>query len=564
MRCFALFFLPILISSQECKGFDKCPDFPLPYNGTYPDHYDYGGKFPDNFIWGLGTASYQVEGAYNTEGRGASIWDTFSGVDTVGMVGSQCSQTPCPINDGMFDKGATGAVADDQYHRFEQDVKMMKNMKLPSYRFSIAWPRLVPTGKVEDGINNAGLEYYNSLIDQLVEHGIKPVVTLYHWDLPQALLDEQKGTTGWYSVGQDGRPDGKIIPHFVDFADLCFRTFGDRVKTWITFNEAWTFTWLGSGGGKAPSIPQYNNVSKWPYIAGHNVIMAHAHVMDLYKTNYSHHNGSIAMTNNVDWAEPKTSDPLNVGASARTVLFHLGWFADPIYFGDYPDAMKRLLGDKLPTFTPAESSLLLKNKPDFFGLNHYGSGFATNSDEPGSDFTYQTMDHDGLQRAQSIWLYSAPWGFRKLLNWVHKRYSPPGGIVVTENGWSVAADNPKDGVKDPSRVAFYANYTSEMLRAITEDKVDVRGYFAWSLMDNYEWERGYTERFGLVFNDYSFGTDKNSPTNQDHQPTPKDQRRYLKDSACWFMEVWKFNSMVDPNTFKGCSQQDRNIPNLAA
>lgn len=550
--------LGIVIEStncSECIGFDKCPPFPLPYDGTYPSKYDYSGTFPKDFVWGVGTASYQVEGAYNEDGRGCSIWDTFSGVNTVGMIGSQCEKAPCPINGGMFDKGATGSVADDQYHKFKSDVAMMKKMGLPYYRFSIAWPRLVPTGQISDGINQAGIDYYNNLIDELIKNGIKPAVTLYHWGLPQSLLDPTKNKSGWYSADATGKPTYEIVPDFLDFADLCFRSFGDRVKYWITFNEAWTFTYLGSGNGKAPGIPAYNNISKWPYIAGHNVLMAHIRTVKLYRTKFAHFTGQIGMTNNVDWREPKTHDPKDCGASERQVLFWLGWFSDPLYFGDYPDAMKRIVGAHLPRFNKTEKELFKKYKPDFFGLNHYGTAWVTNSDDAGFMMAYGDTSEDGFPKAQSDWLYGSGWGFRKLLNWVHNRYHPEGGIIVTENGWSIKAVNEKEGVVDTPRMYFYANYTSEMLKAIKEDGVDVRGYFAWSLMDNYEWERGYTERFGLIYNDYGFGFDPNSPTHQDEQPTTK-QKRYLKDSACWLMDVWASNELSDPADFKGCPWRD--------
>jgi len=538
-------------SDCPCIGFDKCPPFPQPYNGTYPTTYDYSGTFPEGFVWGLGTASYQVEGAYNEDGRGCSIWDTFNGVNSVNMVGSLCDKTPCPINDGMFDAGATGAVADNQYHTIQTTAEMMKKMGLPYYRFSIAWPRIVPSGRVADGINQKGIDYYNKLIDELIKNGVQPAITLYHWDLPQGLLDSSKKMFGWYSVDKSGKPSYQIVQNFLDYAAICFKNFGDRVKFWITFNEAWTFTYLASGNGKAPGIPEYNNITKWPYIAGHNVLMAHIKTVELYRTKFASQAGKIGMTNNVDWREPRTHAPEDCGASERQMLFWLGWFCDPLYFGDYPDPMKRLVGDNLPTFNASEKALFLKYKPDFFGLNHYGSAWVSNSEDAGFMMAYGETSEDGFPKAQSDWLYGSGWGFRKLLNWVHNRYHPKGGIIVTENGWSLKADNVTEGTVDPGRMYFYANYTSEMLKAIKEDGVDVRGYFAWSLMDNYEWERGYTERFGLIYNDYGFGFDPNSPSHQDHQPTTT-QKRYLKDSACWFMDVWATNKLSDPADFSGC------------
>lgn len=258
----------------------------------------------------------------------------------------------------------------------------------------------------------------------------------------------------------------------------------------------------------------------------------------------------MLLTNNVDWREPKTAKVEDVAAAERSNQFWLGWFADPLYFGDYPDAMKKLVPN-LPVFTSSQSKLLMENQPDFFGLNHYGTGFCEYDKTDTWMYAYCAVTHDGLPNGGSIWLYGSAWGFRKLLNWVHKRYHPFGGIIVTENGWSVHATTPKDGIVDPERVYFYANYTSAMLQAIRQDGVDVRGYFGWSLVDNYEWERGYTERFGVIYNDYGFGMDPNSATNQDSQPT-LNQTRYIKDSGCYLMSLWANSSIPDPANFTSC------------
>lgn len=521
---------------------------PEPYaDQNYPTEYTYGGQFPEGFVWGMGTASYQIEGAYNEGGRGASIWDTFSGANTVGMVGSVCDEMPCPINDGMQSPGATGNVANDHYHRYKDDVALMKALGLKHYRFSIAWPRIVPSGKLEDGVNQDGIDFYENLINELVANGITPYVTLYHWDLPQGLLNSANGTHGWYSVDDNGHPDpSAIVPHFVDFAKVCFEAFGDRVKTWLTFNEAWTFLYLGSGNGKAPSIPEYNDLSVWPWIGGHNVLLAHAEVVNLYRTEFqASQGGQIGMTNNIDWREPLTTAPEDVGAGERAAIMWLGWFADPVWLGDYPAAMKQLLGDRLPTFTAAQKQLL-KGSADFFGLNHYGTGWAAASDDAEFTECYCTVTESGFPQAQSAWLYGAGWGARKLLNWVKNRYGNP-TVYMTEGGWSLAASSAAEAQHDAGRTYYYANYTSEILKAIEEDGVDVAGYFAWSLMDNYEWEMGYTERFGAVFNDFNFGLDTNTSANQSLQPQAAGQVRTPKDTACWFTQgLWATNTILDP------------------
>jgi len=550
------------IGNESCLDVAGCPGvYPTPYAwGEWPAEYKYFGELPEGFIWGLGTASYQVEGAYREGGRGASIWDTYTGADTVGMPGANCSycckQAPCPVHPAMSSKGATGNVACDHYHMVDTDLALMKSMGLKHYRFSIAWPRIFPTGRSADGINPEGKAFYNNLIDKLVALGITPYVTLYHWDLPQGLLDPPAQRAWWAREDATMEPVPEIQEEYLAFADACFAAFGDRVKVWFTFNEPWTFTYLASGWGKAPCHPDLSNWRMDPYIAGHNVLNAHAAAVDLYRRKYQkQQGGKIGITLNSDWREPKTNDPLDVAAAARGVEFALGWFADPIFGGrgDYPPAMRRFYGDRLPRFT-ARQSQLLAGSADFFALNHYSSGWSAFSNQTvGHDSSKSKVDSSGFVKGQSVWLYSVPWGIRKLLNWVHHRYAHP-EIWLTEGGWSARADTAEEGAIDMGRLQYYANYTSEMLRAIKEDGVDVRAYFAWSLMDNFEWDRGYLERFGLVFNDYVPGPDPHAPMGDPMQPTAGRQVRTRKLSSCWFEAVWTGGRLVDPEdpAFEGC------------
>jgi beta-glucosidase/6-phospho-beta-glucosidase/beta-galactosidase len=235
-------------TTTSCFGYDVCPEYPQPYgHGEWPSEYTYSGSFPDGFVWGLGTASYQIEGGYQEGGRGASIWDTFTGANTIGMPGADCGHccktTPCPVNEGMSAKGATGNVACDHYHLWRSDIALMKSMGLRHYRFSIAWARIVPTGRIADGINEEGIAFYSDLLDGLIAAGITPSVTLYHWDLPQGLLDPPR-VNGWWSRDDDGRPNGEILDDWLGYVSVCFERFGDRVKMWFTFNEAWTSSFL--------------------------------------------------------------------------------------------------------------------------------------------------------------------------------------------------------------------------------------------------------------------------------------------------------------------------------
>jgi beta-glucosidase/6-phospho-beta-glucosidase/beta-galactosidase len=545
-----------------CPGYEKCPDYPKPYKyGEWPTSYKIEGEFPEGFIWGLGTASYQVEGGYRDDGRGASIWDTFSGADTVGMPGADCgyccTEAPCRPHPTMADRGATGNVACDHYHEWRSDVALMKSMGLTNYRFSISWPRIVPTGRTKDGVEKRGIKFYSDLVDALLEEGITPYVTLYHWDLPQGLLDPPR-VSGWWSRDSDGNPDGEIIQDWLDYCDIVFDALGDRVKYWVTFNEPWSFIFLGSGFGKAPGIREFSDMKSDPWVGAHNVLNAHAAAVNLYRTKYARKQGGlIGITNNVDWSEPKTDDPRDVAAADRSVLFQLGWFSEPIFGGngDYPPEMRKLYGDRLPRFT-TEQRRLLNGSADFFGLNHYGTSWAEYTPHnPRPDLSYATTSHDGFVQGASGWLFGSGWGFRKLLNWVHRRY-PAYSIIVTEGGWSSRLRNATVEAKDLQRIQYYANYTSQMHKAIVEDGVDVRGYFAWSFLDNFEWEQGYAERFGVTFTEYGFGKDPGAPDTNNNwsQPTAGKQMRIRKDSSCWLEELWTTNKLLEPGEFGGCGK----------
>jgi len=545
------------------RGFGgECLEYPLPYGpGQWPASYNYSGAFPEGFVFGMATSAYQIEGAFREDGRGASIWDTFTGANTVGMPGATCSycckNLPCPVNPSMSDIGATGNVACDHYHAWRSDLAMMRSMGLKHYRFSISWPRLIPTGRLQDGVNEKAKAFYNSLIDGLLDAGITPYVTLYHWDLPQGLLDPPR-VQGWWSRDENGRPTGQLLPDWLAYVETCFSEFGDRVKFWITFNEPWTFLYLGSGWGHAPGIPYFSDMSVDPWIAGHNVLNAHAAAVDLYRRKFQkHQNGKIGISNNCDWREPKTGKHKDIAAAERAVEFQLGWFSDPIFgkTGDYPPAMRRLYGARLPNFT-AKERRLLKGSADFFGLNHYGTAFVSDApDNEGADRDFANFSHSPDQpRAASSWLYGAGWGLRKIVNWVSRRYGRP-PIYLMEGGWSLPkASSADEEVADNERVLYYANYTSELRKAVVEDKVDVRGYFAWSLMDNFEWADGYRPRFGTTYVDFALGSDWQAPHSKNLQPTAGKQWRRRRDSSCWLEALWRGGALLSPSgpDFRGC------------
>jgi len=262
-------------------------------------HYICAMKFPDNFIWGAATSAYQIEGAHLSDGKGPSIWDAF-----------------CEIP-GKVAKYENGNTACDHYNKFREDVKLMKDLGIKAYRFSISWPRILANGR-KDSINEKGIQFYSDLIDCLLEHDIVPWVTLYHWDLPLALQFEDDGWLG-----------DNISNLFADYAEICFERFGDRVKHWITINEAWVISILGYGQGVfAPGRVSNSE----PYLAGHNILLAHGKAVKVYRDRFqSSQNGVIGMTNNCDWREPKTDKIEDIAAAERALEFFLAWFADPIY-----------------------------------------------------------------------------------------------------------------------------------------------------------------------------------------------------------------------------------------
>lgn len=449
--------------------------------------------FPKDFIWGTATSAYQIEGASNSAGKGPSIWDVF--VEIPGKTKNQ----------------ETGKVACDHYHRFKEDIRLMKEMGVNAYRFSISWSRIMPTGK--DTVNEAGIQFYSELIDAILEAGITPWVTLYHWDLPLALQLEEDGWLG-----------KKITDRFAAYADLCFERFGDRVKNWITINEPWVVAMLGHGQGVfAPGRVSHIE----PYQAGHQLILAHAKTVQLFRTKYAHQKGQIGMSNNCDWREPLTNDPKDVLAAERALEFFLAWFADPIYKGDYPKVMKERLGKRLPEFTEGEKGIV-KGSSDFFGLNHYTTMYAAHDDNGTKQGT--VYGNGGISEDQDVslsidpgWEVTSmhwavvPWGCQKLLEWISHRYGHP-EIYITENGCSYEDVLEGNEINDHKRVEFYRTYLEACHQAI-QNGVKLKGYFAWSLMDNFEWALGYKERFGLHYVDF------------------KTLERIPKSSAKWYMST---------------------------
>ncbi|XP_007452087.1 PREDICTED: lactase-phlorizin hydrolase [Lipotes vexillifer] len=480
------------------------------------------GQFPKGFSWSVATASYQIEGAWRADGKGLSIWDTFSHT---------------PLRVGNDD---TGDVACDSYHKIAEDVVALQNLGVTHYRFSISWTRILPDGTTKY-INEAGLNYYMQLIDTLQAASIQPQVTIYHWDLPQALQD----IGGWENE--------TVVQRFKEYADVLFQRLGDKVKFWITLNEPYVIANQGYGyGTAAPGISSRPGTG--PYIAGHNLIKAHAEAWHLYNDVYrARQGGMISITINSDWAEPR--DPSNqedVEAARRYVQFMGGWFAHPIFKnGDYPEVMKTRVRDRslaaglnksrLPEFTESEKRRI-NGTYDFFGFNHYTTVLAYDlnyaswissfdADRGVASITDRTWPDSG-----SFWLKMTPFGFRRILNWLKEEYNNP-PIYVTENGVSQREES---DLNDTARIYYLRSYINEALKAV-QDKVDLRGYTVWTLMDNFEWATGFAEKFGVHFVNY---TDTSLP-------------RIPKASAKFYASIVRCNGFPDPAAGPHpCLQQD--------
>ncbi|XP_010257423.1 PREDICTED: beta-glucosidase 12-like [Nelumbo nucifera] len=467
-------------------------------------------KFPSDFVFGTASASYQYEGAANEGGRGSCIWDTFT------------HTYPGKIKDG-----SNGDVAIDFYHRYKEDVGIMKEMGLDAFRFSISWSRILPNGKLSGGMNREGITFYNNLINELLSKGIQPFATLFHWDLPQALEDEYGGFL-----------NAKIVDDFRDYAELCYKEFGDRVKHWITLNEPSTF----SSSGYATGTFAPGRCSSWlnrnctggnsgtePYAVAHNQLLAHAAAVKVYKEKYqASQKGKIGITLVAPWFVPFSDDQSSKDAARRAMDFVFGWYTDPLTYGDYPDSMRALVGNRLPKFSQ-DRSIAVKGSFDFLGLNYYSAAYAANASTSNSvpasylidSRVTLTSQRNGVPigpKSGSDWLYVYPRGIRDMLLYVKARYNNP-TIYITENGVSEVDNSTltlEEALRDDLRIDYHRRHFCFLQRAIQEG-VKVKGYFAWSLLDNFEWSSGYTVRFGINYVDYKDGL-----------------KRYPKHSASWF------------------------------
>jgi len=432
-------------------------------------------SFPKDFIWGSATAAYQVEGAVDEDGRAPSIWDYFSA-------------TP-----GKTHQGHTGAIAVDQYHRYLDDIALMKSLNLGAYRFSVSWSRVIPQGT--GAINEAGLDYYDRLTDALLAEGITPVATLYHWDLPLAL--HEKG--GW--LNRD------TAYAFADYAELMARRLGDRVGWWQTHNEPWCIAFLGYGQGEhAPGLQDKSQV----LIAGHHVLVSHGLAVPRLRS-FVQAGGQIGITLNFTPAYAGDNSPVTLKAVEKANQENR-WFTDPLFKGVYPEGLFEEFNATPPPVQSGDMEII-STPIDFLGVNNYTRSLYQAAKDGSQSHQVDTVP--GSLYTEMNWeVY--PQGLSDLLIWLHNEYKLP-ALIVTENG-SAFPDNwdgSSERVHDPLRVAYLRDYLKAVGEAIAQG-VAVKGYFAWSLVDNFEWAHGYSKRFGIVYVDY---------------PT---QRRILKDSARWY------------------------------
>jgi beta-glucosidase len=427
-------------------------------------------SFPETFYWGASSASYQVEGAWSEDGKGESIWDRFC-------------HTP-----GKIDNDETGDVACDHYHRYRQDIALMQELGLQAYRFSISWPRVVPNGR--GAFNFAGLDFYQRLVDGLLDAKIRPFVTLYHWDLPQALQDNG----GWGNLDTSR--------YFADYVDLVVRRLGDRVPYWMTLNEPEVVTFAGHVRGEhAPGMRD----RKLALQVSHHLMLAHGLGVQAIRANSTRARVGIAL--NLYPIEPAGDSHADLQAAELGWLTTCQWFLDPLLRAHYPPEALEYYGDDAPSVQPGEDVLVAQSL-DFLGVNFYSR---------------RVVDAKGPVRLPDAEYTEMGWevhppSLRKVLTDLNRQYQLP-PVFITENGAAYADKVDLEGcVRDPRRVEYLRDHIIQARLAMS-DGVDLRGYFVWSLTDNFEWNFGYAKRFGLAYVDYA------------------NQHRILKDSGKWYASV---------------------------
>ncbi|CAA2987528.1 beta-glucosidase-like isoform X1 [Olea europaea subsp. europaea] len=541
-------------------------------------------SFPKDFISGAATSAYQIEGAWNVDGKGRSIWDYMT------------LHEPDSIADG-----SNGCIALDHYNRFKEDVALMKKVGLDSYRFSISWPRILPGGRLCGGVSKEGIKYYNDLIDYSTNYfyvGIEPCATLFHWDVPQCLQDQyggfldhqivfsprqgkprppseeqvmgdrggatstehvmsRPGATSMeqllrslilqhrsavpslitpserdpvtevlamvtnlpaYMNGIRGTEPFAMPQNFPDFLKEILRTEPSAIaKSFPDLTYSIKMSGIELSGMEKDSLSMKGNRGREPYIVAHNLILAHAHAVDIYRKHYKKHQGdTVGMTNVSTWFYPLRNTPEDAEAASRAVDFMLGWFVAPVITGDYPPSMRENVGERLPIFKPDEVKLV-RGSCDFLGINYYTTNYAKNitkstSSPPHYDNDRHVENHthrNGVPigpRGGSMWLYIVPEGIFHLMPYIKEKYNNP-AIFITENGVDEVNDKTITISKarvDEIRIKYHRDHLAFLKKAM-EHGVRVKGYFIWSFLDNFEWTQGYNLRFGIFYVDFENG-----------------------------------------------------------
>jgi beta-glucosidase len=459
--------------------------------GTEDNSNGSRAHFPRGFLWGAATSAYQIEGAFDADGRGESIWDRFC-------------RTPGKVADGT-----TGDVACDHFHRWREDVGLMKHLGLQAYRFSISWPRVLPEGR--GTVNERGLDFYSRLVDELLEAGITPFATLFHWDLPQRLQDDG----GW--------PSRATADAFLEYVEAATRRLGDRVRHWITHNEPWCASLLSHQVGR--HAPGWTD---WPaaLAASHHLLLSHGAAVPIVRAHSPR--AEVGITLNLTPAEPASPSRADRDACRHFDGYFNRWFLDPLHGRDYPADMVRDYADA--GRLPADWSRIVRPRDleaiavptDFLGVNYYNRA-VVRSEVPEAENLPRTV----FLAPEAEWTEMGwevhPDGLYHILCRVHFDYGPR-RIFVTENGASWTDEpEPSGRVRDEKRRVFVKEHLRAARRAV-EAGVPLHGYFVWSLLDNFEWDRGYSQRFGIVWVDYAT------------------QRRTPKDTALWYRRVIAGNS----------------------
>ncbi|MFX0032039.1 MAG: GH1 family beta-glucosidase [Promethearchaeota archaeon] len=446
-------------------------------------------RFPDGFLWGVATSSFQIEGAWNEDGKGVSVWDDI------------CHNTKIVKNRD------TGDIACDHYHRYKEDIQLMKDLGVKVYRFSISWPRIFPSGKGE--VNYKGVKFYDNLINELLAKDIEPVINLYHWDLPLSL--HQIGS--WKSQ--------KVIDAYVEYASFMFDQYGDRVEKWITFNEPLVFTlWFYTFG-----LYDYKRDERGGIVASFNVNTAHAKAVEAYRQSKNSH-GKIGIVLNLDHIYSESDSELDKKASKFVDGRYNRWFLDPILKASYPPDILDFITTKFDIPPVPESHLkLLENNPiDFLGVNNYTCtrvGVKKEEDFPNLLKLIRSEKVEGREYSQMD-QEVCPNGLYDLLIRIDKEYDQP-LIYITENGIACRDDQFREGIiQDNDRINYLKSYLEAVHRAI-KSGVNIKGYFVWSLIDNFEWVYGYSKKFGLIHINYTT------------------LERAWKKSAFWYHDVIKSN-----------------------